>query len=139
MRAVQNCFALALVVVASCVAGCESQGAHEVSGYIRLAPGTVFTVQESDALFVTARAPGAKGPPLAVVKLLGVKFPLKYTVGQEDVLMPGTWFRGPVEVRATLRRSGFINIPGPTDLIGQAPAAVSPGSRDVNIELTREP
>lgn len=128
-----------LAVAAACLSGCDSGGAQEVAGVVRLAPGTEFQVQESDALFITARAPGAEGPPLAVVKMLGVKFPVKYTIGQDDVMIPGTWFRGPVEVRATLRRSGFINIPTPVDLAGQTRDPVVPGSREVNVELAREP
>jgi hypothetical protein len=139
MRISTGLVSLGAVFSLGFLAGCESDAQQEVAGVVRVAEGISFKIQESDALFITARTPGAEGPPLAVLKMLGVKFPVSFAIGQPDVMMPGTWFRGPVEIRAILRRSGFINIPTSADLVGQHAAPVNPGVRGVDIELKRAP
>ncbi|MEB3328772.1 MAG: hypothetical protein VKQ33_06030 [Candidatus Sericytochromatia bacterium] len=107
-----------------------------MAGEIRLAAGVQATLAESDALFVVARSAGpSQAPPVAVVKHLGVKLPLRYRIGQEDVMLPGTFFQDPVRVRVLVRRSGFVGVPGPGDLEGEAMAVASPGATDVDVEL----
>lgn len=118
--------------------GCAPDGGSQVSGTVHISESVSFRPLESDALFITARARGSSGPPLAVVKMLGVRFPVKYTIGQDDVMIPGAWFKGDVEIRVILRRSGFINIPTPADLAGRSEGTHPPGARDVDVELTRE-
>ena len=127
---------LLLSLVAGPLAGCDESDPQAVRGMIRLAPGTGQRLGASDALFITARAAGqAGGPPLAVVKMVGMTFPAAYSIGQEDVMMPGTWFRGKVEIKAVLRKSGFVSMPATGDLEGRASGAVEPGAQGVDIEL----
>jgi hypothetical protein len=129
------CRLLAVGLVLS-LAACDAPDPSAVTGEIRLRNGVSATLAESDALFVVARsASSPQAPPVAVVKHLGVKLPLRYSIGQDDVMMPGTFFREPVRVRVVVRRSGFVGVPGPGDLEGEASAVVEPGTTGVTVEL----
>ncbi|MEB3197333.1 MAG: hypothetical protein VKP62_09030 [Candidatus Sericytochromatia bacterium] len=139
MQAVKSFILTVLLLGPTFLSGCDSADRTRVSGTVRLAPDAVVKVGESDALFLTARLAGSEvGPPMAVVKLLGVRFPQSFALGQDDVLMPGSWFRGPVVIRAILRRSGFIDVASPGDLVGQTSAPVQAGESGVTIDLRRE-
>jgi hypothetical protein len=133
--------ALALAFVCALASpGCDDPDAQVVQGTIRVAPGAERPIGGSETLFITARPAGAKGgPPLAVLKVVGMTFPTTYRIGQEDVVMPGSWFRGKVEIRAVLRRSGFVSAPAKGDLESAPSAAVEPGAKGVDLELAPAP
>jgi cytochrome c-type biogenesis protein CcmH len=129
-------FKAALAAIAICLIGCDDGGAHAVAGTITLAPDRMAKLGASDTLFILARPAGEKnGPPLAVLKMVGIKFPLKYELGQEDVLMPGKFFSGKVEVQAVLRKSGIATLPVPGDVRGVHAQPVEPGAKGVDIVL----
>lgn len=130
-----------LVVSTLMLSGCDDPDAQSVQGEVRLAPGSHGgSVGASDALFISARPAGQKGgPPLAVLKIVGMRFPVTYKLGQEDVVIPGNWFRGKVDVRASLHKSGFVSVDVPGDLQGGAKEAVEPGAKGVDIELAPAP
>ncbi|MEB3221996.1 MAG: hypothetical protein VKS61_07940 [Candidatus Sericytochromatia bacterium] len=118
------------------LAACEAPDPSVVSGRVVLAPGVRSTLGESDALFVVARSgDGKPGPPVAVVKHLGARLPMSYRIGQEDVLEPGRFFREPVRIRVIVRRSGFVGVPGPEDMEGEATGTVQPGTEGVDVVL----
>lgn len=118
------------------VSGCDAPDANAVSGTITLAPDRAARLGASDTLFIIARPAGqAGGPPLAVLKLMGMKFPLHYAIGQEDVLMPGKFFTGKVEVQALIRKSGMVNVAVPGDVRGAYTKPVEPGAKNVDIAL----
>lgn len=133
---------LSTVMLAAClgVVGCDDPDTQAVQGTIRFAPGSERTIGGSDALFITARPAGSQGgPPLAVLKMVGVKPPVAYRIGQDDVVMPGTWFRGKIEVRAVLRKSGFVGAPVKGDMDSPPAGPVEPGARGVDLELRPVP
>ena len=122
------------------LAGCDDPNAQAVQGTIHMAPGTERPIGGSDALFITARPAGVEGgPPLAVLKMVGVKLPATYRIGQEDVIQPGTWFRGKIEVRAVLRKSGFVGAPVKGDMDSPTVGPVEPGASGVDLELRPVP
>jgi hypothetical protein len=123
-------------ILLSALSGCDDPDAQAIQGTVRLAPGVQAKIGGSDALFVIAREAGKKdGPPLAVLKMVGMSFPAEYRLSQEDVMMPGAWFRGKLAIKATLRKSGFVGMPTKHDLAGNASATVEPGAKGVDIEL----
>lgn len=116
--------------------GCDDPDSQAVRGVVTLSPEVKAKIGSSDALFVVARPAGTKeGPPLAVIKMVGMSFPAEYRLAQEDVMMPGAWFRGKLDIKASLRKSGFVGVPTKHDLAGSAKAAVEPGTKGVDIEL----
>lgn len=129
-----------LVSSALLLTACDDPDLHSVQGTIRFAPGTERVIGGSDALFITARPAGAKGgPPLAVLKMVGVTLPTTYRISQEDVVMPGTWFRGKMEIKAVLRKSGFATAPVKGDLDSPLVGPVEPGAKGVDLELRPAP
>ena len=126
----------ALAAIALFLLGCDDGGSHAVSGTITLSAERMAKMGASDTLFILARPAGENGgPPLAVLKMVGMKFPLHYELGQEDVLMPGKFFTGKVEVQAVLRRSGIATLSVPGDVRGAHAKPVEPGAKDADIVL----
>ena len=134
------CFPALLVASVLGLAGCDDPAAQAVQGTIRFAPGAERAIGGSDALFITARPAGAAGgPPIAVLKMVGVKPPVAYAIGQDDVMVPGTWFRGKLEVKAVLRKSGFATAPVKGDCDSPVVGPVEPGAKGVDLELRPVP
>lgn len=126
----------ALALFAILAAGCDDGNSDAVSGTISMPPAMQAKLGASDTLFIYARpADQTGGPPLAVLKEVGMKFPLKYKIGQEDVLMPGKFFRGKVTIQAVIRKSGLATLVVPGDLRGAATHTVEPGATGVDIML----
>ena len=104
-----------------------------VSGTIRIASTLVNQIPEGASLFLIARSDGVKrGIPLAVKKLKGVKFPYSFTLGQDDVMLPGALFEGPITIFARLDSDGDA-APAPGDIDGSV--ATIPGGDQVEIIL----
>lgn len=104
----------------------------EIQGAIRLADG----VQPGPGvLFVIARAGG--GPPLAVRKLDASTFPVEFSIGASDVMMPGRRFEGEIVLSARLDRDGNPMTRDPSDLSGALQGPVQPGATGVEIVLKR--
>jgi hypothetical protein len=71
-------------------------------------------------LFIIARqAGGAAGPPLAVKKIDSPKFPLDYSLGQDNVMMQGTPFAGKLNITVRLDKDGNPATRGAGDLTGE--------------------
>ena len=89
-------------------------------------------------MFVIARKGlGGSGPPFAVQRILGPRFPLEYRLGPADVMMAGAAFEGNVHVSVRLSRSGAAGPGEPGDLEGDHPGQVPVGTRGVNIVIAR--
>ena len=104
-----------------------------VSGTIRIDTSLADQIPEGASLFLIARSEGVqRGIPLAVKKLQGVTFPYSFTLGQADVMLPGTLFEGPITIFARLDKDGDA-APAPGDIDGVV--ATKPGDQQVEIIL----
>lgn len=82
-------------------------GRQSVSGVVSVDPKLAQNLPDGMTLFIFARAKGMKsGPPMAVKRLTGVKFPYEYKIGQDDVMVPGVPFDGEITLTARLDRDG---------------------------------
>lgn len=110
---------------------------RSIAGTVRLAPGRTAEVGERSTLFIVARSSGAEtGAPLAVKRIVRPSFPVSFTLGPGDVMIPGTAFEGPMNLSARLDRDGdpLTRDPGdPAGVYRENPAA--PGARNVAIRL----
>ena len=135
MRNAGRAVAATLITILGLTA-CDGAGSDSVSGTISMPPALQKTLGASDTLFITARPAGqVGGPPLAVLKEVGMKFPLAYTIGQEDVMIPGRFFTGKVEVQALIRKSGIVTVPVPGDMRGAVGKPVDAGSKGVDFVM----
>ena len=88
-------------------------------------------------LFVIARPQGATGgPPLAVLRIPSPEFPLAFTIGPENVMIPSMQFAGAISISARLDAAGNAKPRGAGD-ISRAPAeGLSPGAEGVRLVLS---
>jgi cytochrome c-type biogenesis protein CcmH len=111
-----------------------ASGRPLVTGTVSLGPG-VEGGSSSGVLYVIARR-GA-GPPLAVKRIESPRFPVAYTLGPEDAMVPGRPVEGSLEIVARLSRGGAAGPAKPGDLEGRAARnPVTPGAAGVDIVLT---
>jgi cytochrome c-type biogenesis protein CcmH len=108
-----------------------------ISGKITVDPKLQSKIDNSAALFLIARAAnGAAGPPLAVKKIDKPKFPLAYSLGQENVMMQGTPFAGKINISARLDKDGNAMTREAGNLLGDYQKnPVDVGSQGVDIVL----
>jgi len=93
------------------------------------------SVPENAYLFIYARARGVQGgPPLAVKLEKNVRFPFKFQLGPDDIMMPGVDFSGDVTLIARLDQDGNAKT-SPGDMEGYIPATV--GDKDVTVMLDK--
>ena len=108
-----------------------------IEGTVRLAPGRTTGASERSTLYIVARAAGAGGgPPLAVKRIVGPTFPVSFSLGPGDVMMPGMAFEGPLDLSARLDRDGDPLTREPGEPAGtHVGNPVKPGARNVTIQL----
>jgi hypothetical protein len=114
--------------------GEERGGPVRISGTITLPDALRARTSADDVLFVIARDPATPGPPVAVARLSGNRYPMAFSLGDRDRMLGGSWPER-VEVEARLDADGDPLTRGPGDLAGRAPDPVSPGQAGVRIEL----
>lgn len=111
---------------------------QSISGTITVDAKLKSHLDPNAALFIIARpAGGAGGPPLAVKKIDQPKFPLSYSLGQENLMMQGMPFSGKVNITVRLDKDGNPTTRGAGDLSGdykKNPAQVGATNADVILD-----
>jgi cytochrome c-type biogenesis protein CcmH len=110
-------------------------GGTTIGGTISVAPELRDRLAPGDALFIILRK--GPGPPFAVKRVGGPRFPVSYRVGPEDVMMAGTPFEGQVTISARVSKGGGAGPAQPGDLEGEHPGPVTVGARGVDIMISR--
>ncbi|MFQ5673707.1 MAG: hypothetical protein ACE5G9_11475 [Nitrospinales bacterium] len=106
-----------------------------VSGTVTADKSVVKSIAPNSILFVILRKIGqTEGPPLAVQLYEKGALPLKFTVGQDDAVLPDTSVEGKVEVIARIDQDGNATS-SPGDIEGSRYAVV--GDQKVSIVLNR--
>jgi hypothetical protein len=116
----------------------ESAGSEPapIQGRIELAPTIAEGASTGGVLFVIARTQGAGGgPPLAVLRIAEPSFPLDFSIGPENVMVPGRRFEGPISLSARLDGDGNAMTRDARDLTSVAEESLAPGARDVRLVL----
>ncbi len=113
--------------------------AGTISGNIIVDKSLKPKINGGEALFIIARsAQSAGGPPLAVKKIEHPTFPVTYTLGQENVMMPGVSFSGKIVVSVRLDKDGNAATHQPGDLTGEYKNnPVEVGSQKVDIVIDK--
>ena len=117
------------------IAGSSNQ---TISGTITIDGKLQAQRDANAALFIIARPAGSPaGPPLAVKKIDKPSFPLRYSLGQENVMMQGTLFAGKINISVRLDKDGNPTTRGAGDLTGEYkknPVEVGAKSADVILD-----
>lgn len=113
-----------------------------LSGEVVLGKGLESALTANGTLFIFAKKASqadAKGvPPLAVLRIPSPKFPVKFSLSQENAMMAGTPFDGPFVVTARYSPSGdALDKSGPeggTD----SKKPLKAGAKNISIELKKK-
>lgn len=107
----------------------RASGAAPIRGRIELAPALAGQVPEGAVLFIIARRGAGRGPPLAVNRIPAPRFPLEFTIGPENVMIPSMKFEGEIQLSARVDGDGNAMTRKPGDLQGALAQPVMPGSQ----------
>jgi cytochrome c-type biogenesis protein CcmH len=106
-----------------------------ISGTIELAPRVASLTASSDVVFVIARDPESEGPPLAVERLTGNAYPMRFLLDAASAMRPGLPSTGLVQLIVKVDKDGDAGTAGADDLIGFTEGLVAPGDSDVRIPI----
>lgn len=137
-------FGFILSLVFSGVASAEANGTASgtLSGKITLAKGLEKDLTPNGTLFIFAKKASqadVKGvPPLAVLRIPSPKFPVEFSLSQENAMMAGTPFEGPFVVSARYSPSGdALDKSGP-EATTDAKKPLKAGAKNIAIELKKK-
>lgn len=109
--------------------------AKAISGTITIDPavGSGDAMKSDAMLFIFLRAKGVEGgPPLAVKRVGGVKFPYEYQIGPWDTMVPGTQLEGEMTLTTRLDQDGDAKA-SPGDIDGSC--TVMPGDKHADVVM----
>jgi hypothetical protein len=111
--------------------------AAPIKGEILLAEELSMARPDGGVLFVIARPQGARGgPPLAVLRIPNPSFPLEFTIGPENVMIPSMRFEGAISLSARLDADGNAMTRGAGDISSGTKEPLSPGAAGVVLLLS---
>jgi len=112
-------------------------GAAPIEGVIDLAPELAMARPDAGVLFVIARPQGARGgPPLAVLRIPSPDFPIVFSIGPENVMIPSMQFAGAISLSARLDEDGNAMTRGAGDISSAVEEPLSPGATGIKILLS---
>lgn len=115
-----------------------AQGAAPIEGVIELAIELAAERPAGAVLFVIARPQGSQGgPPLAVLRIPNPDFPLEFSIGPEDVMIPSMQFVGPISLSARLDEDGNAMTRGAGDISSVTAEPLNPGEMGIEIVLSK--
>ncbi len=126
----------------SCTAKSTERVPGKVTGMVSVQPDFAAKLKPTDVLFIIARNQQV-GPPSAVKRVTHPRFPLKYSIGPEDAMIPGTpGFEKNAILTLTARISRTGNaMPAAGDLEGvyaNNPTRAGEGGVDITIDRERQ-
>lgn len=128
----------AILLAAGAALGCRAlSGEFAVSGAITLTARLQAKAPKNNGvLFIIAKNRG--GVPVAVRRIVNPEFPVKFSMGPEDLLVPGARPDGPLTLEVQMNTHGNVGKPVRGDLEGTSRDPVRAGERGVNIVIDRE-
>ena len=107
--------------------------AYNIQGTVMVSEALKDKIPANGTLFIFARSEGVKrGPPLAVKRIPDLQLPYEFTLGPQDIMVPGTAFEGPMVLTARIDVDGDARA-GPGDIEGFVGA--KPGDRNIDLLL----
>ncbi len=112
-------------------------GGGAITGEITLAPELAMARPDQGVLFVIARPQGATGgPPLAVLRIPNPDFPLSFSIGPENVMIPTMQFAGAISLSARLDADGNAMTRGAGDISSVVVEGLAPGATGIELALS---
>lgn len=119
----------------------QAEPGASLSGEVTLSKGSESALTPNGTLFIFAKKASqadTKGvPPLAVLRIPSPKFPVKFSLSQENAMMAGTPFEGPFVVSARYSPSGdALDKSGPEG-VTDSKKPLKAGAKNISIELKK--
>ncbi len=109
-------------------------GGAAIEGRIELA--AELARPDAGVLFVIARPQGTQGgPPLAVLRIPDPEFPLEFSIGPQNVMIPSMRFEGAISLSARLDADGNAMTRGSGDISSRVEEPLAPGATGVTLLL----
>jgi hypothetical protein len=119
--------------------GSANASVAPIEGVIEIAPEHASSRPDGAILFVIARNVGARGgPPLAVLRIAEPSFPLAFTIGPENVMIPSMKFAGSISLSARLDADGNAMTRGAGDVSSATQEPLTPGMTGVTLLLSEK-
>lgn len=114
----------------------EAAPTPSVGGTLSIASSLKRQVSDQDTVFITARKPDGKGPPLAVLRLTAGNLPIDFHLDDSLAILPGQSISGASEVLITAKvsKSGKAE-DGPGDVYA-VPVKTRVGEQKLRLELS---
>lgn len=106
-----------------------------IEGRVQVGPRMSLPAQ--GVLFVFARSKGTKsGPPAAVLRLVNPTFPVSFSLGPQNAMIPGIPFQGPFEIVARFSPSGDVmQKKGSFEGHAKSKSGVKAGEKNIQITI----
>ena len=132
--------ALPLALLLALAAGCESGTAarFSISGVITPAPQLQKLTDNRPNAVLFIIASNAAGIPVAIRRVVHPKLPLAYTLTEEDLLLPGPVYPGPLTLKVQITNHGQVGILAHGDLTGSHRGLVHSGDGGVDVVIDRK-
>ncbi len=117
--------------------GAAGASGAAITGEITLAPELAMARPDGAVLFVIARPEGAQGgPPLAVLRIPSPDFPVAFSIGPENVMIPTMQFAGSISLSARLDADGNAMTRTPGDIASPRVDGLAPGATSIRLTLS---
>jgi len=127
---------LALTCLA-CACRPAAESRFRLQGVITAAPQIQKKVERPDTvMFIVAMNAG--GVPVAVKRILNPELPFKYHLTEDDLVLPGPVWRGPLAVKVHVNTHGQAGIMLHGDMVGTNSGPVYSEDSSVNVVIDRE-
>lgn len=125
----------ALLIAAAALAACGRSGSDfRLSGSITVAPQMRKTVHRPNTLLLIV-ATNEAGIPVAVKRIINPKLPIRYSMRDDDLVLPGPAWKGPLRVIVYVNRHGKVGVSVRGDLRGSHRGPAFSGEKNVNIVI----
>lgn len=126
-----------LVLVAALCGACDwLTGDFRLAGTIEISPALETRVPKTNSvLFIIAQNAG--GVPVAVHRIVNPEFPAPFSMGPQDLLVPGIRRHEFLTLTVRLNAHGNLGAAHPGDLEGRGGGAAHPGDRGVRLRLDK--
>ena len=127
---------VAVAAAAALASGC-AQREFRLSGTITVAASLQRRApQDNVVLFIVAKNRG--DVPVAVQRMVNPQFPVEFSLGPEDLIVPDLPADTPLRVEVEMNAHGAMGKPQHGDMGGTHPNLVYPGERRVHLVIDRQ-
>jgi hypothetical protein len=116
--------------------GCHKRE-FRLSGTVTLASAIQHRIPQTNAvMFIVVKNEG--GVPMAMQRIVNPQFPVKFTMGQDDLIVPDVPSSTSLRLEVEMNSHGRLGAPVKGDFAGVLPNSTSPGERRLHVVVDRQ-